>query len=417
MNYTQQELNQAIKTCIDFKYAKKTIQQKKLSPRIDEVLSRLQNDENTAYKHKYPYILIFKTTSNCNLRCKHCFFAESPETYKMDNDLSETELFEILQYFVEKINITNVSLTGGEFFSAPYAMRFLEYLKSKNILVDILTNGTKITADIAKKLGQILNPDMDSLQISLEGPKDVNDFIRGAGVFDKAISSIQMLVEQKLNVCVAITVNSFNALKIAELYEICRKAKIKRLNIGGMIVCSESQQYLQAKREDVIIGIARAIEAHKNNPDIEIKMKALRVFDFLEYDYGRAYIEKIIPTYDSYISSDISDLDIHCQKRGQQVVLFPTGNISMCYECDTGDMIIGNIKEQSFEEMWEKRYTKSIFGKRILQNTCQKCKYNVLCKAGCLISALRKYGTIDAPPAECKYAERMIKDRVWSIGG
>ena len=408
--YSAEELNSAIDICFDYLLPKKD----KIVPESNnliDIINDLENADGSEYTHYFPHSLIFKITSGCNLRCKHCFFHDNDNLYVTDNDLSEEELFNYLKFFVEDVNIICCSLTGGEIFTTPYLMRFVEYLKSKNIFVELLSNGTNIKPDDVKRLSEILNPKTDSVQISLEGPEDVNDFIRGKGVFQKAANSIKLLTASNINVYVSMTMNSLNADKIDEMYDICRELKVKQLNIGRMVICNDLQKDLYPNTDDIIMSFARAIKKYRKYKDTVIKIRALKNYDFIMYDYARNYIENILEKE----KPKLLETNLHCRPKGGQVALFPNGNISLCYDCDNENMIIGNIKKQSFYEIWNNRNDKVMFKKRTLDTTCKKCKYVPLCKGGCPINAYNRYGTINAPDGECKYAQKMISENIWKL--
>ena len=410
--YSVEELNSAIDVCLEYLLPKQNIKTQEKDSIID-IMNDLQNNDGSEFTHYLPYSLIFKITSGCNLRCKHCFFQENNASYLTDKDLSEDELFEYLKFFVEEVNIVYCSLTGGEVFTTPYLMRFVEYLKSKNIFVELLSNGTIIKPEDAKKLSELLNPKTDSVQISLEGPEAVNDLIRGKGVFQKAVQSIKLLTSNNINVFVSMTVNSLNVDKIEEMYDICRELKVKRLNIGRMVICNDMQKDLYPDNDDIIINLAKTIEKSKKYRDTKIKIRALKTFDLIMYEHAKNYLDEIIEKE----KPKLEETNFHCRSKSGQVALFPDGNISLCYDCDKEEMFIGNIKKQSFYEIWKNRKDRLMFRKRPLDTTCKKCKYIALCKGGCPINAYNKYGTINAPDGNCKYADKMLSEHVWKLEG
>ena len=132
--YSEKELDSAIKTCIEFLWNKNNKTESNNGKRnIIDIMKHLQNKDGNEYSHRYPYSLLFKITSGCNLRCKHCFYSDKPNLYYTQRDLDEDTLFNYLKFFVEEINIISCSLTGGEIFTVPYFIRFLKYLKIAEI--------------------------------------------------------------------------------------------------------------------------------------------------------------------------------------------------------------------------------------------------------------------------------------------
>ena len=103
--YSEKELDSAIKTCIEFLWNKNNRTESNNGKRnIIDIMKHLQNKDGNEYSHRYPYSLLFKITSGCNLRCKHCFYSDKPNLYYTQRDLDEDTLFNYLKFFVEEIH-------------------------------------------------------------------------------------------------------------------------------------------------------------------------------------------------------------------------------------------------------------------------------------------------------------------------
>ena len=76
------------------------------------------------------------------------------------------------------------------------------------------------------------------------------------------------------------------------------------------------------------------------------------------------------------------------------------------------DTTLGNLHEKDFYEIWENRFNTPYFQKRDISTTkCKNCKYIALCGTGCMASAYKKYGDINAAPAECTYYQEYLKEQ------
>ena len=56
----------------------------------------------------FPLFITWNITSNCNLRCKHCFRSE----YYCD-ELNKDKIDKLIDLFINK-NVNRIILTGGE---------------------------------------------------------------------------------------------------------------------------------------------------------------------------------------------------------------------------------------------------------------------------------------------------------------
>jgi len=369
----------------------------------DEIMrNALKSDD---FYYKYPRNIIFKVSSECNLRCKHCFFYDKKECYDSTNELCDEEKLKLVRYFAEDINIMHCTLTGGEIFASPIIFDIIKILKKNNIPLDLLTNGTLIDEKIADKLSEILNPSYDLFQISLEGANEnINDKIRGKGSFNKIIKAIKLLKNYKFKVFVATTLNNSNVEQLTDIYKLCKELKVDRLNIGKMVPVHESHKKMTATTEQIIVNTAKLYDIYDDS--LKLKFRGLNTSDFLEFEEGR----KI---FDEKLEKESTDNPIlHCTPHHDQVAIFPNGNVSICYDCDKPIFSIGNLKKDTFNKIWQNRFSHPLFKKRLAVNSaCRNCKYIPFCNTGCIFRAIELHNTINAPGIDCKYYNDVVSKK------
>ena len=136
-----------------------------------------------------PWLILMDPTSACNLHCTGCWAAE----YGNKLNLSFDELDSIVTQGKE-LGIYFYMMTGGEpLVRKADIIRLCE--KHNECAFHCYTNGTLVDqafCDEMKRVGNL------SLSISLEGFEDVNDFRRGAGVYDKVLHAMDLLHENGL---------------------------------------------------------------------------------------------------------------------------------------------------------------------------------------------------------------------------
>ncbi len=97
----------------------------------------------------------------------------------------------------QKLGVKDYYITGGEVFINPEIFEILQAILSYGPL-DVLTNGTQITSEKAKRLKEIQSASKNSLRfrVSMEHfDKEKNDIIRGKNAYRKAIKGITCLAE------------------------------------------------------------------------------------------------------------------------------------------------------------------------------------------------------------------------------
>ena len=141
----------------------------------------------------------------CNLECKHCFISCSPK----NSTIPMMTLAQVKERLLESIElgVKEYYITGGEVFINPEIFEILEAILSYGSL-DVLTNGTQITYEKAKRLKTIRAGSKNSLRfrVSMEHfEEEKNDMIRGNHSYHKAISGISYLVSAGFSPILTVT--------------------------------------------------------------------------------------------------------------------------------------------------------------------------------------------------------------------
>jgi len=174
----------------------------------------------------YPTFLVYKTTLNCNSRCKMCSIWQTKKT----NELTLAELEKIFENPLWK-NLKYVLLTGGEPFLRQDLTGIVSTLQQrmpKLKIIAVATNGlledivVKGVSTILNKLNKSI---LLSVVVSIDGPPEVHDKIRGiAGAYNRAMSTFGQLKElesqyENFTVGIETVVSKYNVDKLDAIYE------------------------------------------------------------------------------------------------------------------------------------------------------------------------------------------------------
>lgn len=364
----------------------------------------LQGFYNGSFRHYFPYAIFWKITSDCNLRCKHCYYYHSQEKFDCSKDLSIDELLQLAKFFVEEINIIAITITGGEPFLKPGILELINYLKSKNVSIQIQTNATLINKDLAARLKQILNPKTDIIQVSLDGvTEEVHDKIRGKGNFQKAIAGIKNLTDNHINVSVSYTITSTNAKELPDLYELAKDLRIRLISLNRFRICNSEQSYLEPDSDEIFVNTAKLLDKFKEKEDLYLKLSNIQKYDFLNYEAGKQLLDQLLTSKKTAVPDDLM-----CHRHGK-ICINARGEVYLCSNSEKDELCLGNLKEKSFYEIWENRFSNVFFNPRCIKdNICRRCKYVGLCEGGCPARAYCEYGTINAPDSNCAYGKELM---------
>jgi MoaA/NifB/PqqE/SkfB family radical SAM enzyme len=134
----------------------------------------------------------------CNLACTHCINASGPDEPWLKPIAPEVARAAIRE--ADELGVKEIYFTGGEPFLHG---EILELLADALAVAPttVLTNGTLIDDAMADRLAALARRCLYSLEIRVsldDTDPEKNDRIRGAGVFDKAVSAIQLLHQRGL---------------------------------------------------------------------------------------------------------------------------------------------------------------------------------------------------------------------------
>ncbi|NLN16974.1 MAG: radical SAM protein [Firmicutes bacterium] len=148
---------------------------------------------------KVPYTILIDPTEACNLRCVGCWAGK----YQVHTLPYET--FDRILKEAQELGIHFIVLSGGEPFAYKNLLRAAE--EHPDIAFMAYTNGTLIDEEIADRLVATGNL---SPVISLEGWREETDARRGAGVYDKVMTTMDLLRERGVLFGCSITATRHN---------------------------------------------------------------------------------------------------------------------------------------------------------------------------------------------------------------
>ena len=112
----------------------------------------------------------------------------------------------------------------GEPFLRNDLEEIIEYTSSLGVSTSIATNGTLLTE---KRMDRLYHSGLQELQISLESPdRDTNDYIRGAGTYDRVLKSLEIAKKYDVKIVLAMTINRLNYSHIGAFVQLVEKYQL-----------------------------------------------------------------------------------------------------------------------------------------------------------------------------------------------
>jgi radical SAM protein with 4Fe4S-binding SPASM domain len=137
----------------------------------------------------------------------------------------------------------SIHFTGGEPFLYKGLWDVIAYSKAKGYGVAMMTNGSLITKDRAKRASSL---GISDIQVSLEGPPELHASIRGRGSFNAAAKGVEHLVEEGNRVSANVTLSRLNADKIEETVEVARAMGFYGIGFSRIVPCGSGKALLDS---------------------------------------------------------------------------------------------------------------------------------------------------------------------------
>lgn len=278
-------------------------------------------------------------TYRCNAKCHMCNTWQFPTKKEVEIGI---DVYEKLPF------MNTVNVTGGEPFLRDDLEDIIAILRKKTKRLVISSNGffTERILNLFKKRKDI------GIRISIEGLPKANDELRGIkDGFDRGLRTLIELHHMGVkDIGFGITMSDKNAKDMIELYHLAKMMKL----------------------EFATAAIHNSFYFHKfdnkfNNPEVAIKELEKLISELLKSprikDWFRAYFNYGLI---NYIKGNPRLLP--CEMGHDSFFLDPYGEI---FPCNVMEESMGNLREKSFEEIWNSEKAKEIRNKvKSCTNNC-----------------------------------------------
>lgn len=242
--------------------------------------------------------LFFHLLTGCNLSCKHCYI--NPDQHGTSSvDRATMEAW--LRLFYEPNKDTNVIFLGGEptmHKDLAHGVQFAKELGYATVTID--TNGY-VFHNILEKI----KPQDAVMSFSLDGPDaEINDPIRGDGVFATCTNNISKAISKGFDVSLIYTVSQMNLAHLHRMPELLAELGVQRffiqvIGIRGKSATSKDPLQLNPDQWLTIIPKVASIAAEKGihviypkvflDPEEAFSCAGHQADNFFIFPNGRVY--------------------------------------------------------------------------------------------------------------------------------
>ena len=312
-------------------------------------------------------IVQLSLSDECNLKCNYCY---ATDRQKSINKLVRKDHFKLIDHINDISKKVNIVLTGGEPLLSPYVFELSEYVKKLNNQVHLLTNGTLITKQNAKRISDTF----DLIKVSMDGSTlAIHEFHRGKGTFAKTMNAFDLLAQHNAPVQIAMTVTKKNIH-----------------NIDGM-----------TKRFGSRLTFAPLFVAGRAKENRELAISGNEYYGALSSVNGVKPLSNLC----SSLAASKQKRIMKCAIGDGEISISETGDVYPCQLLHFPQFNAGNIKKQSLKSIYEtSEVLKSCKKLTVLEVAgCEKCEIRFICGGACRARAFYEENRLDVSGAFCEY--------------
>jgi len=321
-------------------------------------------------------------THKCNLQCPYCYVSAGQE---LKSELSIDEWKNAFIKLKEVAPKAEITFSGGEPLTKEGIFELFEYtnnLEFKNLL---FTNGLLINKDNIFNIKK----NISLVQISLDGlSPNTHDITRNKGSFKKTLESIKLIIENKidLDLAINITPNNINEME-TELINFLEKLSYRQLNI---------RLNYHMDREGFAVNLSDDY--------------------FTVYQDNREKIKKLIFDLIEKGLYNTSEKERFKQLRNCGIGLsFGINSNGEIYPCDKLYKSYGNIKHDNLNVISEEFSKLNEATEIDKMNFCKLCDLRHICNGGCRIDNVIATGSYTMPLCSDDYKLKLYEKMIYKF--
>ena len=346
------------------------------------------------------FILPWRCTQACTSNCIHCGFASNP---KASDALGTKETKQIVDK-IHDFGATYFGISGGEPLLRKDLPEIVDYAKKTGMKVSLITSGYFLDEKIFENLVKL----EVRVSISVDGPEEINDAIRGKGAYKKALASIEKTSKAGLLDCLVVTLSNVDSTRsniksedIEHVVKLAEKYGARWVVIHGFVPFNRTKEHLARapspqQYEKIWNDIYDLMLKYKGKPEINVYCPF----------FARIAKQRGLSNFDEWFNNFFLG---KCSIAGKYMSVIENGDV---IPCSFNDRIrLGNTKDKSLNQIWEELQTSELTVKlrdrKNLKGKCGVCEYREIC-GGCRTRAEIYTGDILASDPACAYVPKVL---------
>lgn len=299
------------------------------------------------------FTLQWHITQHCDLHCRHCYDRSARTEPALADCL---RILDQLYDFCREHHVHGqVTFTGGNPLLYPRFREVYREAADRGFLTAIL--GNPVAKDRIEEILAIQKPEF--YQVSLEGMREHNDYIRGPGHYDRVFAFLDVLRQLGIFSMVMLTLTRANQEQVLDLAEELRD-RVDLFTFNRLAMVGEGAELASVEPEHFKDFLADYLASVPSNPCMGIKDN---LFNLLKDEQNQ-------PCFGGCAGKG-------CGAAFNFVALLPDGEIHACRKFPS---YIGNIYQTGLNDIYHGEAARQY---RTASHACKDCRLRPICR-GCM---------------------------------
>lgn len=317
---------------------------------------------------RYPLrILFWEATLKCNAYCEFC--GSRCGEANTDGELSRDEICRVFDQIARRYDASQIMIdvSGGEPLMRRDLFEIMRYAVSLGFRWGLVTNGTLLTEDVVRALGE---SDLRTASISIDGLFELHDRIRSfPGSFRRIVAGVERLsrLPSMETIMITTVVSKHNISHLPEIRDYLLRLPIQvwRVCMVDPIGRAESNAELALDAEDVKHYLAFMKECRAMRLPFAVTASC-------SHYWGREELS-------------FRDHSFQCIAGTQLASVLANGDIFVCSDVPkVPSLIQGNVRRDNLVDVWENKFTFFRDPNSRRKGKCGECPYYTNCRGDSL---------------------------------
>lgn len=337
------------------------------------------SSSNYSYCPDFITILI---TKRCNFKCDRCS-SQSPQYTSLFNQSGQEELTTAeVKELIDSVSRFKPAIyfCGGEPTLRPDLFELIRYVKKKKMVTGFTTNGSTMDEEMCQ---EIIDTRLDFFSVSIDGPEDYHDRVRGVnGAFKNVTNGLRLLIKLKgeqnktsPHIRIASIVDIENISNSKFILDLAKEIEVDEVAFGALMFYTEEAEKQQKRFQ----------EEHDTGGDIMIGLPIDENHHFdMDMDEVQQFLDdtkKWSKTTTTFVPNDLDFENYYnveknpskasrCLTPWFSATIMPNGDVVPCQE-----YVVGNIREEKLLDVWNNEKMRHFrrFRKKGPMPACYRC--------------------------------------------